>query len=186
MTQTEVFRILTYKLVRIQNQINEDYHKDLFLKHHKVAGADILDLARTLIENQPDSSEISIQRTAALLASAPGSAERSLEKSSDALYGLNTRFSGQAATNRHHSRPFRRGRKKGLVKVRRCWVFGENHLARDKHSFYEARSALKRLKKERHLCQRSNLQISSSRTTAAAMKDLKIMRTLRSMTITHT
>jgi hypothetical protein len=151
-SQLDVFKIVHRNLTKTQRQLHEEYHLDRFLRDQLVLSADLPHLQRSFRENVATSAHNATQRIASLLSSEPGSTSGTagnivFDEGDDAAnYGLGRRFGGEASKNvqRHSSNHARKGhRQQG------CWVCGQDHYAREKHSRAEIKEALSKLKKTR-------------------------------------
>ena len=99
-SEIEVFRELSEELTRIQHQLHSDYHGDRFLRDQLLVAADIPHLRRSLIDKMPRTAPEAMQRIATLLSSEPLSAGANFAMhSTQANYGVNKQFGGQAKKN---------------------------------------------------------------------------------------
>lgn len=152
-SEVEVFRELSHRLSRIQNQLDVQYHRDSFLRDQLVMAADIPHLERSLRERVPKTAHEAMHRIAASLSNEPRSAGAnwtavdSHNDDTQAHYGLGKSFGGQA--RKQLGGTVRRGYHKNrrrLANVKGCWVCGGDHMAREKHAPKEIVAAIDKLK----------------------------------------
>ena len=102
---------------------------------------EIAQIARSLKEKVPSTSQEATQRIAALLSNKRRGDDI---QDGDAYFGLGRKF--MEKPERRLKTPNRGRERKKLAKVKGCWVCGENHMARSHHSKKDIDEAVSRLK----------------------------------------
>ena len=157
-SEMEVFRKLADRLTNLQRQLDKSYHADHLLRDQLIIAVDLPLIKRSLRERVPRTAQEAIPRVATFLSKEKGSAgayfnfeEHGID---DALYSLGNKFGGEAKKSlkgrgKRGRQASRKLSSKWLAGIKGCWVCGQGHLARFKHTREEVSKALDRLR-EKH------------------------------------
>lgn len=163
-SEVAVYRDFIARLMSIQDQLDESYQGDKFLRDQLLASVDIPKVQGSLRDKIPRSSQQLINRVANHLSERPRSAGMTAaniasanlgyeRQQSSAMYTLGRQFGGEARkpVKQYGSRGYYRGQRRKkpswLVGVTGCFVCGrEGHRANERHDQEAVKAAIRKLK----------------------------------------
>ena len=174
-SEATVFRNFTASLMSLQNQLDDTYHDDKFLRDRLLTAVDIPSIQSSLRDRLPRTSQQAINRVAIQLSDrkrSAGSNAACTVEDNETFYSLGKTYGGEAIkdtkkpwSNRSHTKtpnhrdnkynnrpgnkPGWRGRRlssEWMRGVKGCFVCGQDHMANNRHSREEVTAAINRLK----------------------------------------
>jgi len=153
-SEIEVFREFTHRLTELQRQLDGHYQHEDFLRERLVISENIPAIEQSMRERVPKDPQDAMNRIATFLSSDPRSARAFMvtQKPSGVHYSIGKKYGGSAKRNLRgggsSSGKYRmKLSPKWLAGAKGCYVCGQNHSARTRHSQEEVRAALEKLRR---------------------------------------